>query len=209
MSCLVSLFIILSVLIKSVILISVVRLVWGRCREASRQKYVRRRERQNVTVGGQPAAPLQTFRSEVLVVEVLGHFLQVLHVGSVGWLKQNLTMSLTEVLSKELLLGGCKPSFFYPFSVITFELKTNLLIFLGRLRCSLSLTSALSAVSGSHYAPGSPPPRLPRGTDGPSPSSPWPRSVGWIPPLRMGYWSEKNGLRHVKQMFRTIPSISN
>lgn len=62
----------------------------------------------------------------------------------------------------------------------------------------MSLTSALSAASGSHYALGSPPPRLPRGTDGPSPSSPWPRSAGWIPPLQMGYWSEKDGLKHVK-----------
>lgn len=84
-SCVVSSAIILFVFITSAILISSVgRLVWGRCREASRQKYVRRRERQNVTVGGQPAAPLETFWSEVLVVEVLGHFLQVLHVGSVG-----------------------------------------------------------------------------------------------------------------------------
>lgn len=87
-----SLSIILFVFITSVILISSVGwLVWGRCREASRQKYVRRRERQNVTVGGQPATPLETFRSEVLVVEVLGHFLQVLHVGSVGSWKRNAT----------------------------------------------------------------------------------------------------------------------
>lgn len=86
-SCVVSSAIILFVFITSAILISSSRPVGmggGRCREASRQKYVRRRERQNVTVGGQPAAPLETFRSEVLVVEVLGHFLQVLHVGSVG-----------------------------------------------------------------------------------------------------------------------------
>lgn len=38
-------------------------------------KYVRRRQRQNVTMGGQPATPLEAFRAEVLVVQVLGHFL--------------------------------------------------------------------------------------------------------------------------------------
>ncbi len=47
-------------------------------------KYVRRRQRQNVTMGGQPAAPFEAIRAEVLVVEVLGHFLKILHVGSVG-----------------------------------------------------------------------------------------------------------------------------
>ena len=47
-------------------------------------KYVRRRQRQNVTMGGQPATPLEAVRAEVLVVKVLGHFLEVLHVGSVG-----------------------------------------------------------------------------------------------------------------------------
>lgn len=61
-SCVVSSAIILLAFITSAILISSVgRSVWGRGREASRQKYVRRRERQNVTVGGQPAAPLETF----------------------------------------------------------------------------------------------------------------------------------------------------
>lgn len=48
-------------------------------------KYVRRRQRQNVTVGGQPATPLEAVWAEVLVVKVLGHFLEVLHVGSDGW----------------------------------------------------------------------------------------------------------------------------
>lgn len=38
-------------------------------------RYVRRRKRQNVTMGGQPATPLEAVRAEVLVVEVLGHFL--------------------------------------------------------------------------------------------------------------------------------------
>lgn len=38
-------------------------------------KYVRRRQRQNVTMGGQPAAPFEAIRAEVLVVKVLGHFL--------------------------------------------------------------------------------------------------------------------------------------
>lgn len=38
-------------------------------------KYVRRRQRQNVTMGGQPAAPFEAIRTEVLVVKVLGHFL--------------------------------------------------------------------------------------------------------------------------------------
>lgn len=33
-------------------------------------------------MGGQPATPLQAVGAEVLVVEVLGHFLEVLHVGS-------------------------------------------------------------------------------------------------------------------------------
>lgn len=47
-------------------------------------RYVRRRQRQNVTMGGQPATPLEAVRAEVLIVQVLGHFLQVLHVGSVG-----------------------------------------------------------------------------------------------------------------------------
>lgn len=46
--------------------------------------YVRRRQRQNVTMGGQPATPLEAVRAEVLVVQVLGHFLQILHVGSRG-----------------------------------------------------------------------------------------------------------------------------
>ena len=45
-------------------------------------RYVRRRERQNVTMGGQPAAPFEALRAEVLVVQVLGHLLQVLHVGA-------------------------------------------------------------------------------------------------------------------------------
>lgn len=200
-----SLSIILFVFITSVILISSVGwLVWGRCREASRQKYVRRRERQNVTVGGQPATPLETFRSEVLVVEVLGHFLQVLHVGSVGSWKRNATRlaRINNVKNwshqPRVVDEGLQSIIFYCFSVIGCEIKTNLLIFAGRLWHSMSLTSALSAASGSHYALGSPPPRLPRGTDGPSPSSPWPRSAGWIPPLQMGYWSEKDGLKHVK-----------
>lgn len=38
-------------------------------------RYVRRRQRQNVTMGGQPATPLQAVGAEVLVVKVLGHFL--------------------------------------------------------------------------------------------------------------------------------------
>lgn len=38
-------------------------------------KYVRRRQRQNVTMGGQPATPFEAVRAEVLVVKVLGHFL--------------------------------------------------------------------------------------------------------------------------------------
>lgn len=38
-------------------------------------RYVRRRQRQNVTMGGQPATPLEALRAEVLVVQVLGHFL--------------------------------------------------------------------------------------------------------------------------------------
>lgn len=174
----------LVVFITPVILISSVgRLVWGRCREASRQKYVRRRERQNVTVGGQPAAPLEPFRSEVLVVEVLGHFLQVLHVGSVGWWKW-----------QSCWWGGCKPLFNTGSAWSALRWKQIYWSWISRSR-STPLTSALSAASGSHYAPGSPPPPLPRGTDGPSPSSPWPRSAGWIPPLQMGYWSEKDGLK--------------
>lgn len=51
-------------------------------RSKQTDKYVRRRQRQNVTVGGQPATPLQAVGAEVLVVEVLSHFLEVLHVGS-------------------------------------------------------------------------------------------------------------------------------
>lgn len=43
-------------------------------------RYVRRRH--NVTMGGQPAAPFEALRSEVLVVQVLGHLLQILHVGA-------------------------------------------------------------------------------------------------------------------------------
>lgn len=73
-------------------------------------------------------------------------------------------------------------------SVLAFEMETNLPIFAARPWRRPSLTSAWSAASGSHCAPGSPPPPLPRGTGGPSPSSPWPRSAGWIPPLQMGYW---------------------
>lgn len=38
-------------------------------------KYVRRRQRQNVTMGGQPATPFEALRAEILVVQVLGHFL--------------------------------------------------------------------------------------------------------------------------------------
>lgn len=38
-------------------------------------RYVRRRQRQNVTMGGQPATPLEALRAEVLIVQVLGHFL--------------------------------------------------------------------------------------------------------------------------------------
>lgn len=53
------------------------------------------------------------------------------------------------------------------------------------------LTSAWSAAWGSRCALDSPPPPLPRGTGGPSPSSPWPQSVGWIPPLQTGCWPEK------------------
>lgn len=47
-------------------------------------KYVRRRHRQNVTMGGQPATPFEALRTEVLIVQVLGYFLEILHVGSVG-----------------------------------------------------------------------------------------------------------------------------
>lgn len=38
-------------------------------------KYVRRRKRQNVTMGGQPAAAFEAVRAEVLIVQVLGDFL--------------------------------------------------------------------------------------------------------------------------------------
>lgn len=54
-------------------------------RSKQTDKYVRRRQRQNVTVGGQPATPLEAVWAEVLVVKVLGHFLEILHVGSDGW----------------------------------------------------------------------------------------------------------------------------
>lgn len=70
---------------------------------------------------------------------------------------------------------------------------------MGCLCCSRRLTSALSAASGSHCAPGSPLPPLPRGTDGPAPSSPWPRSAGWTPPLQTGCWSRKDGLKRVRR----------
>lgn len=50
--------------------------------ERQAEQYVRRRQRQNVTMGGQPAAPFEALRAEVLVVKVLSNFLQVLHVGA-------------------------------------------------------------------------------------------------------------------------------
>lgn len=71
----------------------------GGCREAKlTDKYVRRRQRQNVTMGGQPATPLEAVRAEVLVVEVLGHFLEILHVGSVGWWERNKSHGSADVL---------------------------------------------------------------------------------------------------------------
>lgn len=48
--------------------------------ERQADRYVRRRH--NVTMGGQPAAPFEALRAEVLVVQVLGHLLQILHVGA-------------------------------------------------------------------------------------------------------------------------------
>ncbi len=50
--------------------------------ERQAEQYVRRRQRQNITMGGQPAAPFEALRAEVLVVKVLSNFLQVLHVGA-------------------------------------------------------------------------------------------------------------------------------
>lgn len=57
-------------------------------------KYVRRRQRQNVTMGGQPATPFEAVRAEVLVVKVLGHFLKILHVGSVWMWKSHQTINI-------------------------------------------------------------------------------------------------------------------
>lgn len=50
--------------------------------ERQAEQYVRRRQRQNVTMGGQPAASFEALRAEVLIVKVLSDFLQVLHVGA-------------------------------------------------------------------------------------------------------------------------------
>lgn len=54
----------------------------GEVRKRQAEQYVRRRKRQNVTMGGQPAAPFEALGAEVLVVQVLGHLLQILHVGA-------------------------------------------------------------------------------------------------------------------------------
>lgn len=81
-------------------------------------KYVRRRQRQNVTMGGQPATPLEAVRAEVLVVEVLGHFLEVLHVGSVKvttseYSSADIFFCRRHVLAKTCLATGVSSAHFH------------------------------------------------------------------------------------------------
>lgn len=69
------------------------------------------------------------------------------------------------------------------------------------------LTSAWSATWGNRCVLDSPPPRLPMGTGGPSPSSLWPQSAGWIPPPQMGCWPGIGSITNIVSVMKQIPRV--